>query len=217
MDVDGDSKKKGKDAKKKKETKSIKQIRLDEADAMNAANASAIAAIMAAAPALQSTTICRTEFNMLLHVIQQLQSQVVQTHRLLAELSPTDSIDSKAPSTAVSTATSHAAPKNTAPASAPEKKKTVAKRKSESISKVEETVVVPDDSAPLSLEEQELLTDTINELPEENLGAIIQIIREAAPVGADEDEIDLEIDQLDTRTQRKLLRHIQKVRFVEWI
>jgi hypothetical protein len=68
-----------------------------------------------------------------------------------------------------------------------------------------------DDSTPLTLEEQELLTETINELPPEHLGGVIQIIREAAPVGADEEEIDLEIDQLDTRTQRKLLRHVMKV------
>ena len=212
IDVEGDGKKKGKDGKKKKEIKSVRQTRLDEADAMNAANASAIAAIVASAPATQSTTVSRTEFNMLLHVIQQLQSQVVQTHKLLADLSPGDPSDAKATSaTASSGATSHALPKSTAPAPAPEKKKP-AKRKSESISKVTESVAVLDDSAPLSLEEQELLTDTINELPEEHLGAVIQIIREAAPVGADEDEIDLEIDQLDTRTQRKLLRHIQKVR-----
>jgi Bromodomain extra-terminal - transcription regulation len=69
-----------------------------------------------------------------------------------------------------------------------------------------------DDSRPLTLDEQELLTETINDLPPEHLGGVIQIIREAAPVGADEDEIDLEIDQLDTKTQRKLLRHVLKVR-----
>jgi Bromodomain extra-terminal - transcription regulation len=94
-----------------------------------------------------------------------------------------------------------------------EKKKPV-KRKND----FEESVVIPDDSAPLSLEEQELLTETINEMPQEHLGGVIQIIREAAPVGADEDEIDLEIDQLDNKTQRKLLRHIQKVRgfIISW-
>jgi hypothetical protein len=55
-----------------------------------------------------------------------------------------------------------------------------------------------------------LLTETINEMDQEHLGGVIQIIREAAPVGADEDEIDLEIDQLDTKTQRKLFRHVSK-------
>jgi hypothetical protein len=64
------------------------------------------------------------------------------------------------------------------------------------IAVVEEPPQVVDESAPLTLDEQELLTETTNELPPENLGGVIQIIREAAPVGADEDEIDLEIDQL---------------------
>jgi len=39
---------------------------------------------------------------------------------------------------------------------------------------------------------------------------VIQIIREAAKLTGEEDEIDLEIDQLDTSTQRKLLRYVTK-------
>jgi len=74
----------------------------------------------------------------------------------------------------------------------------------------EDPAPVVDENRPLTLEEQEQLTETINYLPPEHLGGVIQIIREAAPVGADEDEIDLEIDQLDTKTQRKLLRHVSK-------
>ena len=61
-----------------------------------------------------------------------------------------------------------------------------------------------------------LLMDTINELPQEHLGGVMQIIREAASVDAEEDEIDLEIDQLDVKTQRKLLRHVSKVRSSFW-
>jgi hypothetical protein len=106
--------------------------------------------------------------------------------------------------------TAYAPLAHSAPAPVHEKKKP-AKRKSE-VAVAEEPPPVVDESAPLTLDEQELLTETINELPPEHLGGVIQIIREAAPVGADEDEIDLEIDQLSYVTQRKLLRHVSKVR-----
>jgi len=40
----------------------------------------------------------------------------------------------------------------------------------------------------------------------------MQIIREADFVNEDDDEIDLDIDQLDTRTQRKLQSFVMEVR-----
>jgi hypothetical protein len=202
-------KKKGKDDKKRKrqaeEPKPLKRQRLEEAQAMAASNASAVAAVVAAAPATSAASVSRAEFNMLLHVIQQLQQQVVKTHTLLAELTPEDLMSTTAPTaSAAPRGPAATAPKTSAPAPAPERKK------SKRPMKTEEPVMM-DDSQPLSLEEQELLTETINELPQEHLGGVIQIIREAAPVGADEEEIDLEIDQLDTKTQRKLFRFVSKV------
>ena len=132
--------------------------------------------------------------------------------RLLALLSP-DEVEAQPmlPDAALSTgatATAPApAPRPTSTPSAPEpKKKPAPKRKAEVLA---EPIVTPD--VPLTREEQELLTETINDLPAEHLGGVIQIIREAAPVGADEDEIDLDIDQLSPTTQRKLLRHVSKV------
>jgi hypothetical protein len=65
---------------------------------------------------------------------------------------------------------------------------------------------------PLSFEEQEALSDAINLLPESLLPGAMQIIREADFVNDDDDEIDLDIDQLDTRTQRKLQRFVMEVR-----
>mmetsp|Transcript_21797 Transcript_21797/g.25188 ORF Transcript_21797/g.25188 Transcript_21797/m.25188 type:complete len:481 (+) Transcript_21797:186-1628(+) len=67
-----------------------------------------------------------------------------------------------------------------------------------------------DDDVPLSLQEQEWMIETIRTLAPDNLHGVIQIIREAAKLTGDEDEIDLEIDQLDTVTQRKLLRYVNK-------
>jgi Bromodomain len=83
IDVEETSKKKGKDDKKRKrqdEQKSLKRIRLEEAQAMVTANASAVAAIVAAAPVPSTSAVTRSEFSMLLKMVQQLQQQLVQTH-----------------------------------------------------------------------------------------------------------------------------------------
>jgi hypothetical protein len=215
-DADKEGGKRGKEDKKRKRQideppKSLKRRRLEEAQAMAASNASAVASIVAVASTTSSTSVSRSEFNMLLNHIQQLQQQIVKTYEAVAELSPGDETDNSGPVPMATESSSAYVPlSHSAPAPVPEKKKP-AKRKSE-VAVAEEPPPAVDESAPLTLDEQELLTETINELPPEHLGGVIQIIREAAPVGADEDEIDLEIDQLSYVTQRKLLRHVSKVR-----
>jgi len=205
---DDERKKKG-DKKRKREEppKSLKKRRFEEAQEMAAENSRAVSSLLAATPVSSSAPVTRDEFNLLFKMIQQLQRQVVQTQYAVADLSPGDENDAvlgPTPSAAQSSYT-YAPPAQSA-APAQEKKKS-AKRKSD----VLDLQPVPvDDSTPLTLDEQELLTETINQLQQEQLGGVIQIIREAAPVGADEDEIDLEIDQLDHKTQRKLLRHVSK-------
>eukprot|EP00588_Corethron_pennatum_P014337 CAMPEP_0194277178 /NCGR_PEP_ID=MMETSP0169-20130528/9566_1 /TAXON_ID=218684 /ORGANISM="Corethron pennatum, Strain L29A3" /LENGTH=1212 /DNA_ID=CAMNT_0039021077 /DNA_START=1190 /DNA_END=4828 /DNA_ORIENTATION=+ len=62
----------------------------------------------------------------------------------------------------------------------------------------------------LSFREQQKLTETINKLPVDKLQGVITIIRENMKLSTDSDEIDLEIDQLDTQTQRKLQRYVMK-------
>jgi Bromodomain extra-terminal - transcription regulation/Bromodomain len=236
-DLDDKGKKKKKDEKKRKrgpdEPKSLKRRRLDEAQAMAADNQKAMASIVAAAPqGVPNAPVSRGEFNMMIHMIQLLQKQIVQTHNALAELSPGDDGDE---STATVTA-STAAPVTPAfdpvaslakPASAPappERKKSKKKSTEPAPKKptpapapapvpvVEEQAIIFDESKPLTLQEQETLTETINNMPADHIPGVIQIIRESASLNGDEDEIDLEIDQLDTVTQRKLLRHVSKVR-----
>merc|ERR1712087_816125 len=56
----------------------------------------------------------------------------------------------------------------------------------------------------LSYEEKEELSESINLLPDRLLPAVMQTIREADLIDDDDEEIDLDIDQLDTKTQRKL-------------
>jgi hypothetical protein len=159
-------------------------------------------------------------------MIEQMQSQMVKTHTLLAELSDggdgagmgAAAITSTTTTTTTSTkASASKSSKASTPASSapPPEKKKAPKRKIETVAPDEPPraplQVVNDDNTPLTMEEQELLTETINELPPEHLDAVAKIIREAAQMGANDDEIDLEIDELDISTQRKLLRHVSKV------
>lgn len=231
-DLDKDGKKMAKkDVKKRKrgqdEPKSLKRRRLDEAQAMSADNQKAMAAIVGAAPqGAPNGAVSRGEFNMMLHMIQLLQKQIVQTHSALAELSPGDEVED---STGV--AVSSGAPafdpiaslaSKAAPAPAPERKKSKKKASEPAAKKqvaapapapapvVEEHAITFDETKPLTLQEQETLTETINNMPADHIPGVIQIIRESASLNGDEDEIDLEIDQLDTVTQRKLLRHVSK-------
>jgi hypothetical protein len=209
-------KKEGKDGKKRRrgteDLKSPKQQRLDEAQEMAASNASAMSALVAAVPGnVASTVVTRNEFNLMLHMIQQLQQQVVQTYTVLAETLSDDVEMGQAYSSQDMLAPAAAYPSDDflPPPVVPDKKKPVPKKVA--AKPVEKPAVVEDDFIPLTLQEQELLTETINEMSADHLHGVIQIIREAAKLTGEEDEIDLEIDQLDTATQRKLLRHVSKV------
>ena len=231
--VDDKGKKiKKKDDKKRKrgdEPRSAKRRRLDEAQAMTAANANAMAAIVAAAPqGVPNAAVSRGEFNMMIHMIELLQKQIVQTHNAIAELSPGDESEGGVAATAATSApafdayASLAVPASAALAPAPEKKKPKKKAAEPAPKRVVEEppappVVFDDLTKPLTLQEQETLTDTINNMPPDHIPGVIQIIRESASLNGDEDEIDLEIDQLDTVTQRKLLRHVSKVSYVRII
>jgi len=208
------AKRKAKDDKKRKrsseDSMTFKKSRLEEAKSIAAVHASGMSAIIAAVPssATSGGTVTRAEFNMLLQMIQQLQGQVVQCHTLLASV-PAQQAE---PDEAVSVGgTSEAdqgfsAPPNMISAAPHVEKKRFGKKKEV----IKQEPVFFDDESPLTLKEQEVLTETINKLPPERLPGVIQIIRESASLNGDEDEIDLEIDQLDTMTQRKLQRYVLK-------
>uniref|UniRef100_A0A7S4AEH9 Bromo domain-containing protein n=1 Tax=Pseudo-nitzschia australis TaxID=44445 RepID=A0A7S4AEH9_9STRA len=195
------------------ETKSLKRRRLDEAHEMALANSHAMSSLIGAAPhpSTNDAGVTRKEFNIMLNVIQKLQHQVVKTYTMLAELSSDDpgsgaGLDSPDPVSS-STKGSGAAAIKKKPKKKPEPPKPPEKKKPQP-----EPVIPEDDTIPLTLAEQEFLTESIPGLPQDNLQGVIQIIREAAKLTGEEDEIDLEIDQLDTPTQRKLLRYVTKVR-----
>ena len=64
-------------------------------------------------------------------------------------------------------------------------------------------------SLPLSYTEQEYLTASINNMHEDLLPGLLDILREVEKAPS-EDEVDLnlELDELDTRTQRALQRYV---------
>jgi hypothetical protein len=209
------SDKKGKDDKKRRrvadEVKSLKRKRFDEAQEMISANTTAMNALLAATPSAANANVTRNEFNLMVQMIRDLQQQVVQTYTELAN-STSDEIQTGAGSSAQELMAGIPVGGTSfdvfVPLSSTEKKKPTKK-------KPERKIEMPlEDLRPLTLTEQELLTDTINKLSVDQLPGVIQIIREAAALTGEEDEIDLEIDQLDTGTQRKLLRHVSKVRLV---
>ena len=57
----------------------------------------------------------------------------------------------------------------------------------------------------LTYNEKKTLIEAINNLPEQYMERIVQIVQEAQPVGAVEDEeVEVPLDELDTATLRKL-------------
>lgn len=188
-------------------------------------NNATMGAIRAAADS--SGKVSRNEFNLLLDMVQRMQDHVVGLHKLVNNKSGGGKSQSSASS---KKSQEKAVPKPTSATvliDAPmyDDEPPVedydsdygepVKPKKKKAKKEPQAVPVPEKVADLSFEEQTALSQAINELPERLLIGAMQIIREA-DVGYDDDdeEIDLEIDQLDSRTQRKLQKFVQEVRLV---
>lgn len=164
--------------------------------------------------ASSNNVITRDEFNLLLNTMQKMQGQIAEISDVLSislnGKDPTSTKDTipNIPSSNASDAGNEKKSKKKAPKS--QKKTTEAPNP-------EATTLPPSSSkkneeVPLTIEEQEDLTSTINTMlgDEEKLQAIIDIIRESTALNGDEEEIDLEINQLNTATQRKLQHYVMK-------
>jgi hypothetical protein len=230
-----EQRRKEKDARKdaqKKEKKEKERKRRAELEASNeskrmklenvlAANKAAMAAIADAVPNNPNADVTRAEFNLLLVALRNVQGQIVGLHKLIKKASSNtaSSVNAAdnlvtAPSYDDEPAHDNAGDASYQPPKA--KKKKVKKEYETSISpppspKQSQASVV-ENLQPLTFEEQEALSDAINLLPERLLPDAMNIIRESDFVNDDDDEIDLDIDQLDTRTQRKLQRFVMEVR-----
>eukprot|EP00698_Gefionella_okellyi_P021286 TRINITY_DN6861_c0_g1_i1.p1 TRINITY_DN6861_c0_g1~~TRINITY_DN6861_c0_g1_i1.p1 ORF type:complete len:800 (-),score=208.26 TRINITY_DN6861_c0_g1_i1:193-2592(-) len=62
---------------------------------------------------------------------------------------------------------------------------------------------------PMTFEEKRQLSLDINRLPQDKLPRVVQIITEAMPQAGNQEEIEIDIDALDTRTLRQLERFVR--------
>ena len=165
------------------------------------ANKAAMEAIKGAADS--SAKVTRNEFNLLLEMVQRTNDHVVALHKLVDKSGDRSHWSTKKSQEKV-------VPSKTLVESSKPKKK---KAKKETQAQPDQVQVA---AQLLSFEEQEALSDAINELPERLLLGAMQIIREAGVVNDDDEEIDLDIDQLDSRTQRRLQKFVMEVRRQLW-
>jgi len=215
-----------KERKRKAEVEASNESKRMKIENVLAANKSAMAAIAQAAPNDPDANMTRSEFNLLVKAIQQVQEQIVGLHKIIkktAKSAPAvastsgnayNKVTSYAPSALSASsltvdeptfATTHSSkPKKKKPKKESDKPKNASLPSSPSPKTFPIQAPLAEDLQPLSFEEQEALSESINDLPERLLPGAMQIIRESDFVNDDDDEIDLDIDQLDTKTQRKL-------------
>jgi len=179
------------------------------------------------------TSVTRNEFSLMSNVIYGMQAQMTQMQALLTIL-VTPQAEGSSTATAV-TATSATGIGRTPTAVSQDTLSSLPQPVSESntkkpkrakkpkVEKPAPAPVVPKpaptpvpaprkakEEIPLTLEEQQELTEAINTMSQEKLEGVIEIIRESADLNEDEEEIDLEIDQLKISTQRKLMNFVLK-------
>jgi len=173
-----------------------------------------------------SNKVSRNEFNLLLEMVQGLQDHVIGLHKLVnanksgggkSQSSTSTKKTQEKPAQESSTILIDAPMYDEEPHAEEESYDSdygePSKPKKKKAKKEPQAVPAPEEVADLSFEEQEALSHAINELPENLLLGAMQIIREAdVGYNDDDEEIDLEIDQLDSRTQRRLQKFVAEVR-----
>ena len=216
--------KREKERKRKAEVEASNESKRMKLENVIAANKSIMASIAQAVPNNPYADVTRPEYNLLVQAIKDVQDQIVGLHKLVRKsfksTSPSSAADKMvlAPSYESSYEPSYYAVEASYQPSKPKKKKVKKEPEPSSSSPSQSPKTFPtqapvmENLVPLSFEEQEALSEAINLLPERLLPGAMQIIREADFVNEDDDEIDLDIDQLDTRTQRKLLSFVMEVR-----
>lgn len=208
--------KRQKEQKRKAEEEASNENKRMKLEHVLASNKSTMAAIAQAVPDDPDANVTRSEYNLLVQAIKEVQDQIVGLHKLVRKstktfLPPSDVSDTQFSAPALSPA--EAANQSVKPKKKKTKKNMESRSPSPQPKSFPTKAPVVEDPKPLSFEEQEALSEAINLLPEWLLPGAMQIIREADFVNDDDDEIDLDLDQLDTITQRKLQSYVMEVRF----
>lgn len=208
--------KREKERKRKAEEEASNESKRMKLEHVLATNKSTMAAIAQAVPDDPDASVTRSEYNLLIRAIKDVQDQIVGLHKLVKKSSKSASTTSDVDDIQLAAPVYAPAEPSYQPVK-PKKKKPKKNVESRSPSPQFDTyptqAPVVEDPEPLSFEEQEALSEAINLLPEWLLPGAMQIIREADFVNDDDDEIDLDLDQLDTITQRKLQSYVMEVRF----
>jgi len=216
-----------KDLKRKSTGESGNEPKRARVEDLVASNRSVLDKITAAAQDPNATSqVSRTEFNLLLEMVQNMQEHIVAVHNLLSNASKSSAVQPIESSLVLSSFSAS----ETSNTTTKKKKKPPQKGSTTEHVESEEPVepkqepehspppspqVSPEpepvvDIAPLTLAEQEDLSEAINQLPENLLPGAMQIIREADFVSEDDEEVDVDIDQLDTRTLRRLQQFVRE-------
>jgi len=176
-----------------------------------------------------SAMVTRNEFMVMTDVIRQIHTQLSHVQAMIQLMSTSNATAST--STTDTTATTNVTPG--VEGSAPKKKKGKKATKTQAKPVAPEPVapvaapaptpapvlvpppepVRPIEEEPLTHEEQEELTSAINEMSDDKIQMVIDIIKkskQASDLIDDDQEIELDLDQIDTATQRKLLKFALK-------
>lgn len=204
-----------------------KQLSLLQASSEDVARSlEALDSVTSAGDAQSLTVVSRDEFNSMTLVLKQMQAQMTCIQALLHEFVTPDKTTSTTTS-APSTVSSGESEGNPAKKPRKTKKPPKAQPKAPTVPEPEipvapapapkpaspPVVVPPVEEEPLTHEEQEELTIAINEMSEDKITDVIEIIKkskQASDLIDDDQEIELELDQLDSATQRKLLKFALK-------
>lgn len=170
------------------------------------------------------TVVTRNEFMVMTNVIRQIHTQLSHVQTMIQLMTTPNAAASTSASDANSTTNSTSGteagapkkprrtkkPSKTTKQAAPEPVAPVAPPAPALASPAEP--VRPIEEEPLTHEEQEELTSAINEMTDDKIQMVIDIIKKSKSNLIDDDqEIELDLDQIDTSTQRKLLKFALKV------
>jgi hypothetical protein len=156
-------------------------------------------------------SVSRTAFDSLVQLVQMQNEHIVSLHQRLTGKSSSNKTSSLA-STSFDI-------EDTVKYISPKKKKAKTEKQEKKSKPPSSPDYYPPKQSPevelkeLTVQEQEELSEDINNLPEYLLGGAMDIIRQSDGVNDDDDEIDLDLDMLDIGTQRRLQQYISEVRY----
>merc|ERR1712038_1312265 len=182
---------------------------------------------------LQSAThVTRNEFSIMRNTIQLIHTQLSNIQTMVQVLSTSNTASSSVPNEATSSSIGGTSGAEATSSKKPRRKKTP-KPQAKHVTAAPIAPVAPTsapvaptsapipppapvpvvEELPLTHEEQEDLTSAINDMSEDKILTVIEIIKkskQSSDLIDDDQEIELDLDQLDTVTQRKLLKFALK-------